>query len=170
MGHVLAPFGVKGWVKVKVFTESVDSLLQFSVWWTRNRNTPHATWNQIQVVDAQIREYGVVALFEGVDDRTKSEQLKGLEIGISRSDFPEAEDGEYYWVDLIGLTVINTNDEVLGFITNLIETGANDVLVVENKATDTGEKIERLIPYIDSVILSVDLLKRMIIADWDLDY
>lgn len=168
MGQIIAPHGVKGWLKIKVFTDSFDSLLQFSTWWIRGRN--QTDWSKLKVADAKVREYGVVALFDKIDDRTEAEKLKGFEIGISRSDFPGVEEGEYYWVDLIGLNVVNTQNEGLGIVTSLIETGANDVLVVESKPADSPEKIERLIPYIDSVILSVNLQEQTIVADWGLDY
>lgn len=168
MGHVIAPHGVKGWLKIKVFTESFDSLLQFSTWWIRGRNQT-GDWDKLKITDAKVREYGLVALFDGIDDRTAADKLKGYEIGISRSDFPEVSEGEFYWADLIGLSVVNTQNEVLGTVTGLIETGANDVLVVESKSAD-AHRIERLIPYIDSVILSVNLTEKKIIADWGLDY
>ena len=87
-----------------------------------------------------------------------------MEIGIPREALPEADAGEYYWADLIGLDVVNKQGELLGTVKALFATGANDVVVVQG-----GEK-ERLIPYIESVIVSVDLERRRMVVDWSLDY
>jgi len=170
MGQIIAPHGIKGWVKLKVFTETPDSLLDYPIWWLNTRTG----WQEFKVAEAEWRDAGVAAHFENCNDRNTAETLKGLQVGIPRPDFPEPEQGEYYWTDLIGLAVVNKQDQSLGVVDNLMETGANDVLVVVEKDVgelpETAKRTERLIPYIAPVIVSVDLLKRRIIVDWDLDY
>ncbi|MES2353531.1 MAG: ribosome maturation factor RimM [Pseudomonadota bacterium] len=174
MGRVTIPHGVKGWVKIKVFTEAPDNLLDYPVWWLNTQ----AGWRQYKLNDAEWRESGLVACFEGFDNRTTVETLKGMEVGIPRSELPAPSEGEYYWTDLIGLEVINKQGELFGTVDGLIETGANDVMVVCEESSHSpvpspGEKparVERLIPYIETVIVSVDLTSRRIVVDWGLDY
>ncbi len=166
MGRVIGPHGIKGWLNVKVFTETPDSLLDYSTWWLK---TP-AGWQECKVAEAEWRNTGLVARFEGHGDRTAVETLKGFEVGVPRTALPPLEEGEYYWADLIGLQVINTRSEPLGTIAGLTQTGANDVLVVHDKKDASSENVERLIPYIESVVVSVDLANRRLVVDWDLDY
>jgi 16S rRNA processing protein RimM len=174
MGQIIAPHGIKGWVKLKVFTETPDSLLDYPIWWLNTR----AGWLEYEVAEAESRESGLVARIEGFDDRTAAEALKGLQVGIPRAELPKPGRGEHYWTDLIGLEVVNKQDERLGVIEQLIQTAANDVLVVREEdfggaaapANVPPKRVERLIPYIESVIVSVDLANRRIVVDWDLDY
>ena len=160
MGQIIGPFGIKGWVKIKTFTEAPDGLLDYQDWHLNTRDG----WRDYRVEEAEWRNTGLVARLVGFDDRTGAESLKGMEIGIPRGALPEADAGEYYWADLIGLDVVNKQDELLGTVKELFATGANDVVVVQG-----GEK-ERLIPYIESVIVSVDLERRRMVVDWGLDY
>jgi len=159
MGRIVAPFGVKGWVKLKVFTETPDSLLNYPAWWLAVANG----WQKYAVAEAEFHSKGLVVRLEGVSDRTGAEALSGTDVGVPRKAFPEPEADEFYWADLIGLEVVNRQEESLGKIEELLETGANDVLVVR------GDR-ERLIPYVASIILAVDLHDRRVVVDWDLDY
>jgi len=160
MAQIIGPFGIKGWVKLKTYTEAPDGLLDYPVWWLNGRQG----WRECAVAEAEWHSTGLVARLAGYEDRTAAEALKGVEVGVPRHAFPEAGANEYYWADLVGLSVVNRQNEVLGNIEELLETGANDVLVVRD-----GDK-ERLIPYIDAVILSVDLTGRRMVVDWDLNY
>jgi 16S rRNA processing protein RimM len=159
MGWIVAPFGVKGWVKLKVFTEAPDGLLNYPAWWLGTANG----WQKYEVTEAEFHAKGLVVRLEGVFDRTGAEALSGMNVGVPREAFPEPEADEFYWSDLIGLDVVNRQDEPLGKIEGLLETGANDVLVVQ------GER-ERLIPYVASTIVAVDLQSRRVIVDWHSDY
>jgi 16S rRNA processing protein RimM len=160
MGQIIAPFGVKGWVKLKVYTETPESLLDYPTWWLRTGNS----WQEYSLEEGESRSSGLVARLAGCDDRSAAESLKSMEVGVPRDAFPAADDGEFYWADLIGLAVVNMQDELLGSIKELIETGANDVLVVQ------GADRQRLIPYIASVIVEVDLPGRCLRVDWVKDY
>lgn len=160
MGKVVAAQGLQGWVKIQVFTEYLDSLLDYGDWYAGNE----AAWRPAKVLEAKVHGKVIVAKLEGVADRTAAEKLKGQLIAVPRAALPEQDEDEYYWSDLIGLTVRNLQDEVLGTVENLLETGANDVLVVQ------GEHGQLLIPFIASVAQDVDLAGKMMRVDWQADY
>jgi 16S rRNA processing protein RimM len=161
MGRVIAALGIKGWVKVKAFTEVADGLADYPVWWLEHKSG----WTPVAVEDTALSHKGLGALFKGINDRNAAERLRGTNIGLPRDQLPQLEKDEIYWIDLIGLSVRNAKSESLGTIDNLMETGANDVLVV--KAED-GTK--RLIPFIPQVVLNVDRESRLVTVDWELDY
>ena len=161
MGRVASAFGVCGWVKVQPYSEYVDSLLDYDVWYLGHE---HGPWREMKVLQAEARDKTLAAQFPGCTDRTAAEKLKGLLIAVPRSSLPEREEDEYYWVDLIGLSVINDVGENLGVVSELLETGANDVLVVKGKGPDI------LIPFLDSVIGDVDMDARTIRVNWSADY
>ncbi|MDD2701747.1 MAG: ribosome maturation factor RimM [Sideroxydans sp.] len=160
MGKIVAAQGIQGWVKVQTFTEYLDSLLDYDIWYAGNE----AAWRPTKVLDAKVHGKVLVAKLEGVPDRTAAEKLKGQLIAVPRAELPEEDEDEYYWSDLIGMTVRNLQDEMLGTVENLLETGANDVLVVQ------GEHGQLLIPFIDSVAQDVDLAGKLIRVDWQADY
>jgi 16S rRNA processing protein RimM len=112
----------------------------------------------------------VVGTAEGLDDRNEAEALKGARVFVSRSAFPTPDDGEFYWIDLIGLDVFNTEGLALGKVADLIETGPNCVLRCVAAAESGAEPAERLIPFVEAYIVSVSLADRRIVADWGLDY
>lgn len=159
MGHVGVPFGVRGWVKVHAHTESMDSLLDYPVWWL-GRN---GQWREYEVLECNVHPKALVAHLAGCDDRELAIALRGSEIAVPRKSLPQTAENEYYWADLIGLAVVNAVQQELGRVTDLLETGANDVLVVQ------GER-ERLIPFVAQVIQEVDLAAGTIRVDWGLDY
>jgi len=161
MGRVIAALGIKGWVKVKAFTATADSLASYPIWWLEDK----AGWAAYEVEDTALGSKGFSALLKGVADRTVAEQLRGRNIGLPRSELPQLDANEIYWADLLGLEVRNAKGEPLGKVDGLLETGANDVLVVK---TDDGK--ERLIPYIPRVVVKVDRDARCITVDWETDY
>lgn len=120
----------------------------------------------------QAREQGdvVVATADGLEDRNAAEALKGARVYVSRSAFPTPDEGEFYWVDLIGLDVVNKEGEALGKVVDLLDTGPNSVLRCEGEAGEDGKPVERLIPFVSAFIVSVSLADRRIVADWGLDY
>ena len=115
----------------------------------------------------QAKEQGdvIVATVDDVQDRNGAESLKGARVFVSRSAFPTPDNDEFYWVDLMGLTVVNRQDEVLGEVVDLLDTGPTSVLRLK-AADDT----ERLIPFVSAYIDSVSLADKRIVADWGLDY
>ncbi len=160
MGKVVAAQGILGWVKVQTFTEYLDSLLDYDTWYLGNEQS----WRPLQVLEADVHGKVLVAKLEGIADRTAAEKYKGLLVAVPRAELPEQEEGEYYWSDLVGLSVENLAGEKFGTVDSLLETGANDVLVVK------GEHGETLIPFIASVIQQVSLKDKTIRVDWQADY
>jgi len=159
MGRVLGPFGVRGWVKLKTFTENLENLAGYPTWWVNVSGVE----KPMQLDEVEIHASHMVAKLSGVDDRDQAFALRGAEISIPREALPPAEEGEFYWADLVGLDVVNLQGEHLGQVEELLETGANDVLVVK------GDK-ERLLPYVDAIVLEVNLAEKKIRVDWGLDY
>ena len=159
MGHVSAPFGVRGWIKVRPYTETLDSLLDYPVWWLGKEGA----WREYKVLEADVHGKGLIASLEGSDGREMAEMLQGSQIALPREQLPKAQANEYYWSDLIGLGVINAQGVELGKVSELLETGANDVLVIQ------GDR-ERLVPFVNPLVLEVDLAKGLIKVDWDADY
>jgi len=159
MGHVMAPFGVQGWIKVHPYTETSQGLASYPTWWLGKLGNFHA----YQVLEAKVHGTGVIAKLPGFDDRDAALALRGLEVAVPRAALPKVRRDEYYWTDLIGLTVVNIEGQTFGTVKNLLQTGANDVLVV-------GGERERLIPFVRQVIQDVDLEGGAITVDWGADY
>jgi 16S rRNA processing protein RimM len=161
MGKVVGAQGLQGWVKVHAFTEYLDSLLDYETWYVGDEQS----WRPLEVLEANVHGGKVlIAKLQGIADRTAAEKCKGLLIAVPRDSLPEQPEGEYYWSDLVGMSVENLAGEKFGIVDSLLETGANDVLVVKG---DGGEK---LIPFIDSVIKQVSLKDKTIRVDWQADY
>ncbi len=159
MGRISAPFGVKGWVKVQPNTAATGSLLAYKTWWLGREGD----WREIAVAEARVQGHALVARLEGHDDRDAAAALRGKSVAVPRAALPRTQSGEYYWADLIGLAVVNGSAQELGRITGVLQTGANDVLVV------AGER-ERLIPFIAEVIRDVDLAAGVVRVEWGADY
>jgi 16S rRNA processing protein RimM len=159
MGRISAPFGVKGWVKVQPNTAATGNLLAYKTWWVGRQGD----WREIAVAEARVQGRMLVARLEGHDDRNAAAALRGKSVAVPREALPRAQSGEYYWADLIGLVVVNGSAQAFGRITGVLQTGANDVLVV------AGER-ERLIPFIAEVIRDVDLAAGVVRVDWGADY
>ena len=159
MGRIAGAFGVKGWVKVQTFTQSMDTLTGFPTWWLKQA----ASWQETKVEEAAVHGRTVIAKLFGVDDRDAAAQLRGYEVAVPRDQLPASRAGEYYWADLIGIGVSNIQGVPLGQVAKLLDTGAQQVLLVE------GER-ERLIPFIESVVVSVDVAGRSLVVDWDADF
>ncbi len=161
VGEVSGVFGVKGWIKVFSFTQPRENILTYPSWILKKGKTSKA----FKLADGRRQGKLVVAALEGINDRDQAAELTGWKILITKDQLPEPETGEYYWVDLIGLKVINLDGQVLGTVDHLLETGANDVLVVKD-----NDK-ERLIPFVQpQTIVKVDLDDGSILVDWDADF
>jgi 16S rRNA processing protein RimM len=164
MGRVAGPYGVRGFVRVQVYTETLDSLLDFEEWLVGRQGG----WEHRKVLEADVHGGGLVARFEGINTPEAARVLRGSDVAILRGDLPAPEEDEVYWIDLIGCAVINREGTELGQVTNLLATGANDVLVV---VAGSGEvRVERLIPYVAQVVESVDVPARSIRVDWGEDF
>jgi len=174
VGKIVGCFGIKGWVKIHSFTEPGENLLGYGSCTISRR-----TGQEPIEFDAGHRQgKGLVAHIKGVDDRTLAESYKGLEIVAAASELSQLEEGEFYWRQLQGLQVWCRDGDsgegdkrvLLGKVDHLIETGANDVLVVK-ACEGSFDQRERLIPYLPGdVITRVDLEEAVIDVDWFLDF
>jgi 16S rRNA processing protein RimM len=160
MGRITAPFGVKGWVKVQPLTAAARNLLAYPRWWVGRG----ADWQEHEVAEAGVQSTkAVIARLAGCEEREAAARFRGSEIAVPRSQLPPPQPGEYYWVDLMGLRVVNSEARELGSVVQILQTGANDVLVVQ------GER-ERLIPFLEGVILEVDRHGGVMRVNWSADY
>lgn len=175
MGRIVAPYGVYGWVKVVPDTEALDGLLDYDAWWVGK----DPNWRAVTVEQAKIHNDVLLIKLAGVSDRDQAFSLKGQQVAVPREALPEPDEGEYYWSDLIGLQVTNTQGVVFGKITQVFETGANDVLVVrEEQASQVlgkdgklhEEYRERLIPFTSEAVPDVNLQAGTVLVDWDADF
>jgi len=176
MGRVVAPYGVFGWLKVVPDTEAFDGLFDYDTWWLGKGDD----WREMVVETAKTHNDVLVVKLKGIDDRDAALACKGKQIAVPREQLPEAEENEYYWSDLIGLRVKNKQDVDFGLIVDVFETGANDVIAVRadavkqetivDKAVAKEKPQERLLPFIDAVVLEVDIASKTMLVDWDADF
>ena len=160
MGRIARPYGVKGWLHIATYTARPENLLEYLPWYVHRQGR----WQATELVAGRCHGKGLVVQLAGCTDRDAADALKGAEIGVYRDQLPASGNDEYYWSDLVGLQVITKDNRVLGVVDHLIETGANDVLVVK------GEQ-EFLVPFIQGqVVETVNLEAREIRVDWDPDY
>ena len=172
LGHVIGVHGVRGWVKVHSDTKPRENILSYPVWWLKGPDG----WQETKLIKSQNTVKNVLALIEGIQDRTAAEKLRGTEIAIPRELLPATDAGEYYWTDLIGCDVFDTSGLRFGVVARLFETGANDVLEIrderelgENKTRPNGPNI--LVPWVrPDVVIEVDIEAQKIVVDWDPDF
>jgi 16S rRNA processing protein RimM len=161
MGRIVAPFGVQGWVKVRTYTEQAASLGEYPRWLLRTREG----WREVRPEGFRVQSKGPVAKLEGCDDREAADGLRGADIAVLREELGEAEDGSHYWVDLVGLEVVDADGSALGKVTSLFESGETSVLVVRQEPAK-----ERMIPFVADYVKGVDREARRITVDWKADY
>ncbi len=160
VGKISGVFGIKGWVKVFSFTDVRENILNYSPWLLKKDS--ETKW--VAVIDGNLQGKTVVAQLDGVNDRDQAASLMGWDIFITPDQLPKAAKDEYYWSDLIGLHVETDLGVQLGVVEGLLETGANDVLIVK------GDR-ERVIPFLQGqTIVNIDLDTGRMIVDWDPDF
>jgi 16S rRNA processing protein RimM len=166
VGRVLGAWGIKGWIKVQPFAHDPQALFSTKRWHLLPADGPGVPAKLPLLRVTHAREHGgfVVAGAQEVADRNAAEALKGARVFVARSSFPTAAADEYYWVDLIGCSVINREGLELGTVTDLLDTGAGSVLRVQQGET------QRLIPFVAAYVDTVDLAARRIVVDWGLDF
>lgn len=161
IGRISGLFGVKGWLKVQSYTDPRENIFDYTPWQLRLGDE----WRTFDVEAIQAHGKSIIAKLRQVADRDRAAGLLRSEIAIERAQLPTLAENEYYWRDLQGLTVLNTSGVVLGKVESLLETGANDVLVVRQ------EDREVLIPYVlGGVVRRIDLDNREMQVDWEPDY
>lgn len=159
IGRVSGLYGVRGWVKVYSHTQPRDNIVDYSPWYLRIGGE----WQPRQLIQGRAHGKGVVAQLDGCDDRDAAATLMGCDIAIKREQLPAAGPGEFYWSDLVGCRVTTTTGVALGIVDHLLETGSNDVLVI------AGER-ERLVPFTADAVVSVDVVSKSIVVDWDPEF
>ncbi len=176
VGRIVDAWGLKGWLKVQPFAADPQALFSSRRWFILPSEKtvvrpPGAPALPSLLKITQVKDHGdvVVALAQEVPDRTAAEAMRGARVFIGRASFPTPDPDEFYWVDLIGLNVINREGVALGTVAGLLDTGPHSVLRVL-PAGETKEEAERLIPFVGAYVDEVSLEKRLITVDWGLDY
>ena len=180
VGRILDAWGVKGWLKVLPHSTDPEALFAAKSWFLQ---VPDAKFRPgfsafsgtvcISIDEAKTHSDSVVAKVNGLDDRTAAECLRGARIFLPRSSFPAASKDEYYWVDLIGLNVVNREGIALGSVRDLMATGPHSVLCVKYTATQedaSSATLERMIPFVSVYVDAVDTAAKLITVDWQPDY
>ena len=168
VGRITAVFGVRGWVKVYSYTQQVETLCSYQPWWVETENG----LQQVGIDEWRRQGENLVVHIVGVDDRDIAQTWCGKDIRVERDKLPELQDDDFYWYQLVGLSVITHHggEQVrLGKVKSLLETGANDVLVIKGDA-ESIDREERLIPYVDQFVTKVNLADQRIDVNWDPDF
>lgn len=161
VGRIAAAYGIKGWVKVFSYTEPRQQIFSYAPWLVDSKGEV----KPVEVMASRVQGKVLVAQLAGISTREQAEAMAGAKINVDRSQFQPLQPGEYYWSDLIGMKVTDLEGRAFGEVKEIMETGANDVLVIQ------GENQEILVPWIkDRVIKNVDLEAGLIQVDWDPDY
>lgn len=181
VGRIVDAWGIKGGIKVLPFSADPQALFSSRRWFLRPPDAvagpkpATALPELLRITGAREQGDVIVATAQQVTDRNGAEALRGCRVFVSRASFPTAADDEYYWIDLIGLAVVNREGQSLGQVADLLDTGAHSVLRVlaEDPATSADAPAvarERLIPFVAAYVDDVDLAARRITVDWGLDY
>ncbi len=171
VGRIQDAWGIKGWFKVLPYSADPEALFSARRWYVLPAEKGVKTFagvGALKITEVKVHSDTVVACAHEVDDRTAADALRGARIFISKSNFPAAKEGEYYWVDLIGLAVINRQGQHLGHVADLLSTGPQTVLVIDDATASKPE--QRMIPFVAAYIDDVSLVERRILVDWQLDY
>ena len=171
VGRIADAWGIKGWFKVLPHSADPQALFSSKRWFLQpSEKGPKAFAGTVLLRVREAKEHSdtVVARADGVDDRAAAESLRGARIFVPRSSFPTAGEDEYYWIDLIGLDVVNREGVNLGQVRELLATGPQTVLVLEYQ--EAGKVQERMLPFVSAYVDGVDLPARRITVDWQADY
>jgi len=165
LGKIMAACGLHGEVRVFPFADDPLGWSQLPYWWIGHEGDAPQLWCRTRLLTCKLRNDLLVARLASVTDRTAAEAMRGVLVGVPRAALPPTATDEYYWADLLGLTVLNTREQSLGRILGMIETPANTVLRVGD-----GESTERLLPFVATVVLDVDLAARQVRVEWEMDW
>ena len=166
IGHITGAHGVQGWVRIRPYSEDAQTLLTVKEWWL---NQP--SLHKAEVLRTRMHVDEVLARLSTIGSREEAEVARGTLVQVSRSLFPDLDDDEFYWIDLIGLQVINLDGELLGVVHDLMDNGVHQVLRVEAEKTgDSDKRREILIPFVDRFLGEIDIKAGKITVDWESDY
>ncbi|KKW67644.1 hypothetical protein AAV94_09380 [Lampropedia cohaerens] len=177
LARIGGAWGVKGQVKLIPFSADAEALQEASYWYVlppAGRAALFSAPLRVDVAHIRVQGDALVAQLKGVDDRDWAQALRGATIALPRSAFPALPDGEYYWVDLIGLAVVNRQGVQLGHVREMLSNGPQSVLVVQEQKRESGlaagKAAEHLIPFVEVYVDAVDLAGQTITVDWQPDY
>jgi len=166
VGRIQTAYGIKGWVWVFSNTDPIDNIFAYAPWYLQRGNE----WHEANIAEWRAQGKGVVMRLQGCNDRNAAESWHGAVIWTAKANLPSLPDGDYYWSDLIDMSVWTVSGQLLGQVHSMMETGANDVLVVNPTASSIDQR-ERLIPWLpDQVVTAVDIANKRITVDWDIDF
>lgn len=164
VGKLGSTYGIRGWLRIYSSTEESESIFAYQPWFLKIKGQ----WQPTEIENWRHHNHELIVKLKGVDSREDAQLLANVEIGVDLSVFPTLEDGDFYWHDLIGCSVVNLQGYSMGVVTEMMETGSNDVLVVKANGKDAFGKQERLIPFLfEQVVKRVDLATKTIEVDWD---
>ncbi len=164
LGKLGAAFGIRGWLKVFSSTEYAEGIFDYRPWFIQCAGK----WQRIELEGWKRHNQDLIIKVRNIDDRDAAMRLTNCQIIVDANTLPELPEGDYYWKDLIGCQVVTTTGYALGKVTELMETGSNDVLVVKANLQDAFGMKERLIPFLDKQVISkVDLAAGVIVVNWD---
>ncbi len=164
VGKLGSTYGIRGWLRIYSSTEYAESIFDYQPWFLKIKGQ----WQPTELESWKHHNHELIAKLKNVNDRETAQSLANVEIGVDLSVFPQLEEGDYYWHDLIGCNVVNLEGYAMGTVTEMMETGSNDVLVVRANSKDAFGKQERLIPFLyEQVVKRVDLTTKVIEVDWD---
>ncbi len=159
LGRIAAPFGVQGWVKIQPYTEDPSGLEGYAAFWVGVKD-PYV---RFEVEHVAVHGRSVLCKLHGISVREDAARLKGCEVGVHRRELPLSNPDEFYWTDLLGVEVINTEGVAFGTISKMADNGAQSVMVV------SGER-ERMIPFVSPIVKEVSLEERRVIVEWGADF
>ena len=171
VGRIQDAWGIKGWFRVLPYSADPEALFSSKRWFLLPAEKGAKSFSgvaMLAIVEAKIHSNTVVASARAIEDRSAAEALRGARIFVARSNFPAAKRDEFYWVDLIGLDVVNREGVALGTVRELLSTGAQTVLVMDYQ--QDGKTQERMIPFVSVYVDDVDLPARRILVDWQADF
>lgn len=167
VGRIADAWGIKGWFKVLPHSAQPEALFSSKRWFLQPPGGATVAF-RLAIREAKEHSDCIVATSDEVPDRNAAEALRGARVFVPRSSFPTAADDEYYWVDLIGLAVVNREGVALGTVRELLSGGPQTTLVLT--AEEDGKTVERMVPFVAKFIDNVDLAGRVITVDWQADY
>ena len=165
VAHVTGAFGIAGWIKLRPYSEEASALFHAKTWWL---DKPEL--HDVDVLQLRAQGDDVVVKLLGIEGRDAAEALQGATVQIRRAHFPPLEDNEFYWIDLIGHTVVNSRGELLGDVCGLMDNGAHPILRVAVPASEGKKSTELLIPFVEHYVTEVDQEAKRIKVDWESSY
>ncbi|VFP86920.1 ribosome maturation factor RimM [Candidatus Erwinia haradaeae] len=168
MGVIGSAYGIYGWVKVFSYTEQITNIVHYQPWFTQREGQ----WYLLELEKWKKYKNQLIIKIKGIDNRNHvKERLTNYEVIVDSKHLPVLSNDDFYWKDLLGCQVINTEHYVLGKVVQIIETGANDVLIVHANVEDKSYTTERFIPFIEKIVIkSVNIMTRIIFVDWSIEF